>query len=139
MRCSRPATARSLNFWAGARSRAVLDRFAHAIQTQDKAAPIEQVAEHASWTSDRDDHPRAASKVIRGRDRVACFVLGVLGRQAHELALEAASVNGEPALAVGATGRLIFVIKMRTDGIRILDVYAELNPDKRTGGAAPRG
>ena len=63
----------------------------------------------------------------------------MLGRHAHELALEAASVNGEPALAVGATGRLILVIKMRTDGIRILDVYAELNPDKRTGGAAPRG
>ncbi len=78
-------------------------------------------------------------KVIRGRDRVACFVPGRMWRDAHELGFEAASVNGETALADGATGRLISVIKIRTDGIRILDVYAELNPDKRTGGAAPRG
>ena len=118
--------------------RAVLERFAHAIQTQDKTTLLELVAEQASWTSDGGGRARAARKVIRGRERVVRFVLGVLGCHAHEFAFETASVNGEPALAVRAAGSLFSVITVRTDGMRILDVYTVLNPDKLTGGAPAR-
>src|SRR6185437_13419500 len=44
--------------------RAVLERFASAIQTQDKAALLELVAEKASWTSDGGGRTRAALKAI---------------------------------------------------------------------------
>jgi RNA polymerase sigma-70 factor (ECF subfamily) len=110
--------------------RSVLERFASAIQTQDKAALLELVAEKASWTSDGGGRARAARKAIRGRERVVRFALGVLGRHTDDFAFEMTSVNAEPALAVHAEGRLFSVITVRTDGMRILDVYTVLNPDK---------
>ncbi|MHB8814391.1 MAG: RNA polymerase sigma-70 factor [Steroidobacteraceae bacterium] len=110
--------------------RSVLERFANAIRMQDKAALLELVAEKASWTSDGGGRTRAALKVIRGRERVVRFALGVLGRHADRFGFEMTSVNGEPALAVRAEGKLFSVITLCTDGMRILDVYTVLNPDK---------
>jgi RNA polymerase sigma-70 factor, ECF subfamily len=110
--------------------RSVLERFANAIRMQDKAALLELVADKASWTSDGGGRTRAALKVIRGRERVVRFALGVLGRHTDRFGFEVTSVNGEPALAVRAEGKLFSVITLRTDGMRILDVYTVLNPDK---------
>jgi hypothetical protein len=76
--------------------------------------------------------------VIHGRERVARFALGVLGRHADKFSFEMASVNGEPALAIRAEGTLFSVITVRTDGIAILDVYTVLNPDKLMGNAPTR-
>ena len=110
--------------------RSVLQRFADAIQRQDKDALLELVAEKASWTSDGGGRTRAALKVIRGRERVARFALGVLGRHADQFGFEMTSVNGEPALAIRVEGKLFSVITVRTDGMRVLDVYTVLNPEK---------
>jgi RNA polymerase sigma-70 factor, ECF subfamily len=110
--------------------RSVLERFANAIHTQDKEALLALVAEKASWTSDGGGRARAALKVIRGRDRVVRFVLAVLGRHSDTFAFEMTSVNGEPALAIRTEGNLFSVITVRTDGLRILDVYTVLNPNK---------
>lgn len=116
--------------------RSVLQRFANAIQTQDKTALLELIADKASWTSDGGGRARAALKVIRGRERVVRFVLAVLGRHAAQFAFEMTSVNGEPALALSVQGKLFSVITVLTDGMRILDVYTVLNPDKLAGPAA---
>ena len=40
------------------------------------------------------------------------------------------AVNGEPGVAVFYKGQLFAVLTIRTDGARILDVFAILNPDK---------
>ena len=117
--------------------RSVLERFANAVQMQDKAALLELVAEQASWTSDGGGRARAALKAIRGRERVVRFALGVLGRHADKFAFEMTCVNGEPALAVRAEGSLFSVITVRTDGMRILDVYTVLNPDKLAAPGTP--
>ncbi|HEY7889738.1 MAG TPA: RNA polymerase sigma-70 factor [Steroidobacteraceae bacterium] len=110
--------------------RSLLQRFADAIQTQDKTALLELVADKASWTSDGGGRARAALKVIHGRERVVRFALGVLGRYADQFGFEMTAVNGEPALAVTVRGKLFSVITVRTDGTRILDVYTVVNPDK---------
>lgn len=110
--------------------RSVLERFANAIQTQDKGALLELVADKASWTSDGGGQAKAALKVIRGRERVVRFAVAVLGRLADRVAFEQIAVNGEPALAIRAGGKLFSIITVRTDGLRILDVYTVLNPDK---------
>jgi RNA polymerase sigma-70 factor (ECF subfamily) len=115
---------------SAAAHRSVLERFAHAIQMQDKAALLELVSEGANWTSDGGGETRAALKVIRGRDRVVRFALGVLGRHMDQLAFEMTCANGEPALAIRAEGKLFSIITVLTDGMRILDVYAVLNPRK---------
>jgi RNA polymerase sigma-70 factor (ECF subfamily) len=112
--------------------RSVLERFAQAIQMQDKAALLQLLAESASWTSDGGGKTRAALKVIRGHERVVRFVLAVLGRHVDRLAFEMTSVNGEPALALRAEGRLFAIITVRTDGAQVLDVYSVLNPNKLT-------
>jgi RNA polymerase sigma-70 factor, ECF subfamily len=117
--------------------RSILERFANAIEMQDQAALLELVAEQASWTSDGGGQARAARKVIRGRERVVRFTLAVLGRHTDQFAFEMTAVNGEPALAVRAEGKLFSVITVRTDGMRILDVYSVLNPDKLAAPAAP--
>jgi len=115
--------------------RAVLGRFVHAVQTQDRTALLSLLAEGASWTSDGGGETRAALKVIRGRERVVRFVLAVLGRHTDVLAFEPTTVNGEPALAIRNQGRLFSVITVRTDGVRILDVYTVLNPKKLAASA----
>jgi RNA polymerase sigma-70 factor (ECF subfamily) len=83
--------------------------------------------------SDGGGKAKAALKVIRGRERVARFVLGVLRRIAPELELRRIVVNGETGLAMLARGRLIAVLSVRTDGARILGVYSILNPEKLRG------
>jgi RNA polymerase sigma-70 factor (ECF subfamily) len=119
--------------------RSVLERFVSAIQAQDKAALLQLVAEKASWTSDGGGRARAALKVIRGRERVTRFALAVLGRHTDQFAFEMTAVNGEPALALKVGGQLFSVITVRTDGLRILDVYTVLNPEKLGAAAPPPG
>jgi RNA polymerase sigma-70 factor, ECF subfamily len=118
--------------------RTVLERLSSAIQRQDKAALLELMADEASWTSDGGGKARAALKVIRGRDLVARFALGVLGRHAERFRFDMTSVNGEPALALHREGKLFSVITVRTDGARILDVYTVLNPNKLAAPAQRR-
>lgn len=119
--------------------RQILERFVQAVRTQDKAALMNLFAEGVSWTSDGGGKARAALKVMRGRERVALFALNVLGRAPDRLTFEMTSANGEPALALSAGGKLISVMTARTDGVRILDVYAVLNPDKLPPPPAARG
>jgi RNA polymerase sigma-70 factor (ECF subfamily) len=109
---------------------ALLDRFVHAVQTQDKDALLALFAQDATWTSDGGGKARAALKVVRGRDRVVRFVLGVLGQHADKFTFVPVMVNHEAGLAVRAGGKLFSVISARTDGARILDIYTVLNPDK---------
>lgn len=61
--------------------------------------------------------------------------MAVLGRFADQFAFESIGVNGEPALAIRVDGNLFSVITVRTDGLRILDVYTVLNPDKLAAAA----
>jgi RNA polymerase sigma-70 factor (ECF subfamily) len=110
--------------------RALLDRFVTAVQTQDKDALLALFAESATWISDGGGKARAARKVIRGRDRVVRFVLGVLARHADQFSFSHVTVNNESGLALKVAGKLFSVISARTDGQQILDVFTVLNPDK---------
>jgi RNA polymerase sigma-70 factor (ECF subfamily) len=109
---------------------ALLDRFVQAIHAQDKAALMDVLAADSSWISDGGGKARAALKPVRGREAVARFVLGVLGRHAAELLFERVTVNGETGLALRFGEHLISVMSIRTDGARILEVFATLNPEK---------
>lgn len=111
--------------------RAVLDRFVNAVQTQDKDALLALFAETATWTSDGGGKARAALKVVRGRERVVRFVMGVLARHADMFSFAPVTVNNEAGLAMRTPdGALVSVISARIDGARILDMFTVLNPDK---------
>jgi RNA polymerase sigma-70 factor (ECF subfamily) len=110
--------------------KALLDRFVHAVTTQDKSALLSLLANEASWMSDGGGKAKAARRIIRGRERVARFVLAVLGRHANEFVFTPIRINDEAGLAIEVGGRVFSVISIRTDGRQILDVFTVLNPDK---------
>jgi RNA polymerase sigma-70 factor, ECF subfamily len=110
----------------------LLNRFVQAIVTNDKDLMMSVLASDAAWISDGGGKTRAALKPVIGSDAVARFVLGVIGRRAHsrEAEFRHVNVNGETGLALYFDGQLISVLAIRTDGVRILDVFSTLNPDK---------
>jgi RNA polymerase sigma-70 factor (ECF subfamily) len=111
--------------------RALLDRFVSAVQTQDKEALLALFAESATWTADGGGKARAALKVVHGRERVVRFVMGVLARHVGKFEFVPVTINGEAGLALHTPdGQLFSVISARTDGVRILDIFTVLNPDK---------
>jgi RNA polymerase sigma-70 factor (ECF subfamily) len=115
--------------------KALLDRFVQALTAHDKDAMLALFAEGATWTADGGGKTKAARKVIRGRERLARFVLAVLGRT-DKFSFTHIRINNEPGLAIEAGGKIFSVISIRTDGVRILDVFAVLNPDKLPAGAS---
>ena len=108
----------------------LLQGLVRAIQAYDKDGLMAILAQDATWTSDGGGKAKAALKVIRGADRVARFAVGVLRRVVHEFEFRVIDVNGEPGIAIVYEGRPFSIMSIRTDGLRILDVYAILNPDK---------
>lgn len=110
--------------------KAVLARFVDAVMSQDKDAVMQVLAADVTWTSDGGGKAKAARKVIRGSDHVARFIVGVIGRYVPQVELRPIVVNGEAGLALYGHERLISVISIVTDGVRILDVYTVVNPEK---------
>jgi RNA polymerase sigma-70 factor, ECF subfamily len=110
--------------------KALLDRFVQAVTTHDKSALLSLLADEVSWMSDSGGKAKAARRIIRGRERVARFVLAVLGRHANEFVFTPIRINNEAGLAIEVGGRVFSVISIRTDGRHILDVFTVLNPDK---------
>jgi RNA polymerase sigma-70 factor (ECF subfamily) len=110
--------------------KALLDRFVQAVTTHDKSALLSLLSNEASWTSDGGGKAKAARRIIRGRERVATFVLAVLGRHTNEFVFTPIRINSEAGLAIEVGGRVFSVISIRTDGRQILDVFTVLNPDK---------
>jgi RNA polymerase sigma-70 factor (ECF subfamily) len=113
--------------------RNLLQRFVGAVISEDRDALMGLLAEDATWISDGGGKAQAARKVIRGRDLVTRFALGVIGRHAARIELRPMIVNDEPGLALYSRHQLISVISIVTDGVRILGVLSVLNPEKLRG------
>jgi RNA polymerase sigma-70 factor (ECF subfamily) len=115
---------------SAAASARLLEAFVQAIRARDQEALVKLLAKEATWTADGGGKTKAALKAIRGAERIARFVLGVLDRYLADMDFRPVAVNGEPGLAVLVRGRLLAVWSIRTDGVRILDGYVVMNPDK---------
>lgn len=113
-----------------AAARHLLQTFGEALKAPDQDTLLNLFAEEATWTSDGGGKAKAARKVLHGRERIARFVAGIFRRLAGAVEYRFVSVNGEPGFALLVNGQLLSVVTIRTDGQRILDVYAILNPDK---------
>src|SRR5688572_27148619 len=111
----------------------LLGGLVQAIQKQDQAALLKLLAEDATWTSDGGGKAKAAKKRVQGAEHVARFATGVYRRHLSEITFRPVTVNDDAGYAAFYAGRLLSVLTIRTDGRRILDVYALLNPDKLRG------
>jgi RNA polymerase sigma-70 factor, ECF subfamily len=108
----------------------LLEGLVHAVQAQDQQALLKLLAKEATWTSDGGGNAPAARQVIHGAERIARFVTGVFRKSLDQVEFRPVTVNGEPGLATLVNGELFAIMSIRTDGRRILDVYAILNPEK---------
>jgi len=115
----------------------LLNRFVQAIVTRDKDEMMAVLATDAAWISDGGGKARAARKPVLGSDAVARFALAVIGRHADEATFRPVNVNGERGVALYFGAHLVSVMTIRTDGARILEIFATLNPDKLSQIGAP--
>jgi hypothetical protein len=79
--------------------------------------------------SDGGGRVSAARNPVHGADRVARFVLGILGRRDGREALEQDTSDGL-GFALWDEGRIVSVTTLEVSGGRITDVRIMLNPDK---------
>ena len=122
---------------SAAASARLVEGLMQAIRAQDRDAMLGLLAEEATWTSDGGGRAKAALKVIRGAPKVARFATGVYRKLIDRVEFRRVIVNGEPGFATLMDGVLFSVMAVRTDGRRILDVYAILNPEKLKGISVP--
>jgi RNA polymerase sigma-70 factor (ECF subfamily) len=108
----------------------LISTFAQALKAQDQDTLLGLFAEEATWTSDGGGKAKAALKVVHGADRIARFLTGVYRKGVHLVDFRPVTVNGEPGLAAVVGEQVFSIMSFRTDGRRILDAYAVLNPDK---------
>jgi RNA polymerase sigma-70 factor (ECF subfamily) len=110
---------------------ALLQKFTMAMEARDEQALLALFAPDATWTADGGGKAGAAPLPIVGADRIARLVLGLREKfWAADRTIEVAAVNGEAGLCIRDGNRLTATLSIATDGERILDVYAVVNPEK---------
>lgn len=111
----------------------LLEKFLAAMEARDEQAIIALFAPDASWTADGGGKTAASPRPIVGAERIATLVINLRQKfWADNRRVEMATVNGEPALCVRDGDHLVATMSIATDGERILDVYAVVNPEKLT-------
>ena len=109
----------------------MLHKFTAAMEARDEQALLELFAPDATWTADGGGKTAASPRPIQGADRLARLVIGLREKfWAANRTVEIATVNGEPGLIIRDGDRLTATMSILTDGERILEVYAVVNPDK---------
>lgn len=91
---------------------------------------IEQfLADDAEVHSDGGGKVFAARTVIRGRNRAARFMAGVVQKKWQGDEMHPATVNGAPGFVFTRNGQVVHVVSIRVEqGVKA--VYITLNPDK---------
>jgi len=109
----------------------LLERFLQAMEARDNDALLSLFAPDATWTADGGGKTAAAPRPVVGADRIARLVIGLREKfWAVNRTIEVANINGETGLVIKDGARLTATLSIATDGERILDVYAVVNPDK---------
>jgi len=134
LRDERPRFATS---WTAARDLA--RRFADAARRGDVDALASLLAKDATCATDGGGKVTAARNVIRGADRMARFVVGVMAKGGAGVDFKFVMVNGAPGWVLSRSGTPFAVATIETEGDRVRKVFATLNPDKLAHVKAPLG
>jgi RNA polymerase sigma-70 factor, ECF subfamily len=107
----------------------IVRAFWAACRTGDLNALTALLDPEATTRSDGGGRIRAALNPVRGADRSARFVLGVMSKQSGvEARLQ--SVNGRTGLVFRRDGIVFAVVSLNVQGGRICDIWLVVNPDK---------
>ena len=109
----------------------LLRKFTSAMEARDERALLELFAPDATWTADGGGRTAASPVPVAGAARIAKLVIGLREKfWAVDRTLDVVTINGEPGLRIRDGGRVTATMSIATDGERILEVYAVVNPDK---------
>jgi RNA polymerase sigma-70 factor (ECF subfamily) len=110
---------------------ALLQRFLSAMEARDERALLELFAPDATWTADGGGRTAASPRPLVGAAAIVRLVIGLRTRfWAPDRTLDIVAINGETGLRIRDGNRVVATMSIATDGTRILDVYAVVNPDK---------
>lgn len=111
--------------------RDLLQKFLAALDARDDRTLLTLFAPDATWTADGGGKVAASPRPIVGAAQIVRLVLGLREKfWADNRTLDLVTVNGEPGLWVHDGDRPVAAMSIETDGERILNVYAVVNPDK---------
>ncbi len=111
-------------------SRALLGAFASAATRGDTRELERLLTADVCFASDGGGKVPAATKLVRGRERVAKLVIGIAGKAPAGLSTSPALVNGQPGFVQRVDGRVIQAVALDVRDGRIAGIYAVRNPDK---------
>jgi RNA polymerase sigma-70 factor (ECF subfamily) len=107
----------------------ILEQFVQALSADDAPGVLALLAPEVTLATDGGGRAAAARKWLRGRDRVARFMLGVMRKFWRGSSKRIARINGKPALlAFGSTLHSVTTIDVE-DG-RIRSILTVRNPEK---------
>ncbi|WP_394816500.1 RNA polymerase sigma-70 factor [Streptomyces lancefieldiae] len=113
-------------------TRGALEAFRRAVQTGDLQGLLDILAPDVVLLGDGGGIKQAVLRPVTGADKVARLMVGGLIKQAAEVSLAPAQVNGHPALILRLDGALDTVMAVRFDDGLITGLYAVRNPEKLT-------
>lgn len=113
---------------APARADGLAERFLAACRSGDVKAVEAMLTEDVELHSDGGGKATAARVVISGRNRVARFLVGVLGKP-YMQDVGVATVNGEPGLVFRSGDAIHSVLSLQPEG-DVQAIYITANPDK---------
>jgi RNA polymerase sigma-70 factor (ECF subfamily) len=113
---------------SAAESRAALGAFRRAVETGDLQGLLDILAPDVVFLGDGGGVARAALSPVVGAGSVAALLAA--SRLASVAPLEAAQVNGSPALVLRLRGKVDTVLAVRIDEGLISGLYAVRNPEK---------
>ncbi|GGM56242.1 RNA polymerase sigma24 factor [Micromonospora sonchi] len=107
----------------------LLDAFIAAADDGDLVALTGLMAADATAWSDGGGRVRAARNPVTGADRVARFLIGILGK-GWPFSVHRTELNGQPAVVVVTAAGARYAVTLGTAAGRITDVFLVANPDK---------
>jgi RNA polymerase sigma-70 factor, ECF subfamily len=111
----------------------LLGAFMKALNEGDATLLKTLLREDAIYMNDSGGHRPAASRPVRGADRIVRLLTGLERRYRPpegSLSAKPALINGSDALLVYVDGGLVQMWTISTDGVHIVAVYIVSNPEK---------
>jgi RNA polymerase sigma-70 factor (ECF subfamily) len=113
-----------------AETRDALDAFRRAAETGDLQGLLDVLAPDVVCLGDGGGIKQAVLRPIVGASKVARLMIAGLHRRSEQVSLQAAHVNGYPALFILLDGEIDTVVAVRIDNGLITGLYAVRNPEK---------
>ncbi|MDX2546011.1 RNA polymerase sigma-70 factor [Streptomyces sp. WI04-05B] len=113
-------------------TRAVHESFRRVLETGDPQTLLDVLAPDVVMVNDGGGIKQAALRPITGAEKVARFLVGVLGKNKAPITVAPTVVNGGPALVVHLDGELDGIMAMRVENALVTGLYYVRNPEKLT-------